>query len=56
MFSLNNSLPEFEHAPLVERLCKYERSLDTRKSWGLDGLVIRTDFKMFYLSSVRPNA
>ena len=56
MFSLSNSLPEFEHTPLVERLCNYERLLETMKSRGLDGIVSTTRFNLFYLTSFHPNA
>ena len=38
MSQQSNSLPEFHAEPLPERLCNYDRLLDTMKSRGLDGL------------------
>ena len=39
MSQMNTSKPDFQHEPLPERLCNYERLLDTMKSRGLDGIV-----------------
>ena len=56
MSQLGNSMPEFQHEPLPERLCNYERLLDTMKSRGLDGIVCTTRYNLFYLTSFHPNA
>jgi len=56
MSQLNNSLPEFQHEPLPERLCNYDRLLDTMKARGLDGIVSTTRYNLFYLTSFHPNA
>ena len=48
--------PEFQHEPLPERLCNYERLLDTMRSRGLDGIVASSRYNLFYLTGFRPNA
>ena len=53
---MSTSMPEFKHEPLPERLCNYERLLDTMNSRGLDGIVTTTRYNLFYLTSFHPNA
>ena len=50
------SAPEFEPGPLPNRLCNYERLLETMKSRGLDGIVTTSRYNLFYLTSFHPNA
>ncbi len=53
---LNRSTPEFQQEPVPERLCNYERLLDTMKRRGLDGIVTTSRYNLYYLTSFHPNA
>ena len=53
---LANPKPQFQHKPLPERLCNYDRLLDTMKSRGLDGIVASSRYNLFYLTGFNPNA
>ena len=53
---LSRSLPEFTREPLPERLCNYERLLDTMKFRGLDGIVATSRYNLFYLTGFNPTA
>ena len=53
---LNRLLPEFTREPLPERLCNYDRLLDTLKSRGLDGIVATSRYNLFYLTGYNPTA
>jgi len=56
MSLFDNAMPEVPHEPLPERLCNYDRLLETMKSRGLDGIVCTTRYNLFYLTSFHPNA
>ena len=51
-----SSLPEFQPKVLPDRLCNYERLLETMEARGLDGIVATSRYNAFYLSGFHPNA
>ena len=53
---LSRSMPVFQRKPVPERLCNYERLLDTMESRELAGIVATSRYNLFYLTSFDPNA